>query len=55
MQLTDELRQHGVTLLNYASIREQSIGGFTQVKELSFGVQQKRLAIQLAACCSHAL
>ncbi len=42
MQLTDELRQHGLTLFNYASIREQSIGGFIQVGELSFGVQQKR-------------
>ncbi|EIE19735.1 L-galactono-1,4-lactone dehydrogenase-like protein [Coccomyxa subellipsoidea C-169] len=30
-QLVEELRQHGLTLLNYASIREQSIGGFTQV------------------------
>lgn len=34
MQLVEELRPHGLTLLNYASIREQSIGGFTQVLEL---------------------
>jgi hypothetical protein len=29
-QLVEELRRHGLTLLNYASIREQSIGGFIQ-------------------------
>lgn len=29
--VADELRKHGLTLQNYASIREQTIGGFTQV------------------------
>lgn len=29
--VADELRQHGLSLQNYASIREQTIGGFTQV------------------------
>jgi hypothetical protein len=32
LQLVEELRQYGLTLLNYASIREQSIGGFIQVR-----------------------
>lgn len=30
-QLVEVLRQHNLTLQNYASIREQSIGGFIQV------------------------
>jgi L-galactono-1,4-lactone dehydrogenase len=30
-QVTDELKPRGLTLANYASIREQQIGGFTQV------------------------
>lgn len=30
-QLADALKPHGLTLQNYASIREQQIGGFTQV------------------------
>lgn len=29
--VADALKQHGLTLQNYASIREQQIGGFTQV------------------------
>jgi len=29
--VAEELRNHGLTLQNYASIREQTIGGFTQV------------------------
>jgi len=29
--VADELRKHGLTLQNYASIREQTIGGFTQI------------------------
>ena len=32
MQLADELKKYGLTLSNYASIREQSVGGFIQVK-----------------------
>ena len=35
MQLADELKQHGLTLTNYASIREQSVGGFIQVGDLA--------------------
>ena len=31
LEVTEKLRPHGLTLLNYASIREQQIGGFTQV------------------------
>ena len=31
-QVVEQLRPHGLTLQNYASIREQSIGGFTQVR-----------------------
>jgi L-galactono-1,4-lactone dehydrogenase len=30
-EVADKLRPHGLTLQNYASIREQTIGGFTQV------------------------
>ena len=30
-ELADALRQHGLTLVNYASIREQAVGGFVQV------------------------
>ena len=30
-EVVEALRPHGLTLQNYASIREQSIGGFTQV------------------------
>ena len=29
--VVDKLRPHGLTLQNFASIREQSVGGFTQV------------------------
>ena len=32
MQVVEQLRPYGLTLQNYASIREQSIGGFTQVR-----------------------
>lgn len=31
LQLTEALRSRGLTLRNYASIREQTVGGFTQV------------------------
>ncbi len=31
LQLADELKKFGLTLSNYASIREQSVGGFIQV------------------------
>lgn len=30
--VVERLRPHGLTLQNYASIREQSIGGFVQVR-----------------------
>jgi L-galactono-1,4-lactone dehydrogenase len=30
-QVADELKRYGLSLQNYASIREQQIGGFTQV------------------------
>ncbi|ONM19844.1 galactono lactone dehydrogenase1 [Zea mays] len=30
-ELVDALREHGLTLQNFASIREQQVGGFTQV------------------------
>jgi hypothetical protein len=33
-QVADELKQYGLSLQNYASIREQQIGGFTQVGAL---------------------
>lgn len=33
--VVEQLRPHGLTLQNYASIREQSIGGFIQVSHLS--------------------
>ena len=29
--VVEQLRPHGLTLQNFASIREQSVGGFTQV------------------------
>jgi L-galactono-1,4-lactone dehydrogenase len=34
-EVVEALRPHGLTLQNYASIREQSIGGFTQARLLS--------------------
>eukprot|EP00882_Tetradesmus_deserticola_P023121 GHRQ01025157.1.p3 GENE.GHRQ01025157.1~~GHRQ01025157.1.p3 ORF type:complete len:115 (+),score=27.13 GHRQ01025157.1:1170-1514(+) len=33
-QVADELKQYGLSLQNYASIREQQIGGFTQVRRV---------------------
>jgi hypothetical protein len=30
-EVVDALREHGLTLQNFASIREQQVGGFTQV------------------------
>jgi L-galactono-1,4-lactone dehydrogenase len=30
-ELVDALREHGLTLQNFASIREQQVSGFTQV------------------------
>jgi L-galactono-1,4-lactone dehydrogenase len=33
-QLVDALKEHGLTLQNFASIREQQIGGIIQVVEL---------------------
>ena len=41
--VADELRGHGLTLQNYASIREQTVGGFIQVSSV--------LADQLAGGC----
>lgn len=35
--VADQLRQHGLTLQNYASIREQTVGGFIQVRVLAAG------------------
>lgn len=34
-QVADVLKPYGLSLQNYASIREQQIGGFTQVRQLS--------------------
>lgn len=31
-QLVDGLKEHGLTLQNFASIREQQVGGFVQVR-----------------------
>lgn len=31
MQIVEALRPHGLTLQNFASIREQAVGGFIQV------------------------
>lgn len=31
LQVVEALRPHGLTLQNFASIREQTMGGFTQV------------------------
>ena len=36
-EVVEAIRPYGLTLQNYASIREQSIGGFTQVRSL-FGL-----------------
>ena len=33
-EVVEALRPHGLTLQNFASIREQSIGGYTQVRIL---------------------
>lgn len=35
-QLVDGIKEHGLTLQNFASIREQQIGGFIQVLILFF-------------------
>ena len=37
-EVVEALRPHGLTLQNYASIREQSIGGFTQVGTSNFAI-----------------
>lgn len=34
-EVADELRKHGLSLQNYASIREQTVGGFTQASGCS--------------------
>jgi len=39
-ELVEALRPHGLTLMNYASIREQQIGGFTQVSAHGTGARQ---------------
>ena len=39
VQLADELKKYGLTLTNYASIREQSVGGFIQVMVASLAVR----------------
>ena len=47
-EVVEALRPHGLTLQNYASIREQSIGGFTQVG-------QCRSLQRMSASCQHFL
>lgn len=37
--VADEIKQHGMTLMNYASIREQTVGGFTQIGAHGTGAQ----------------
>ena len=39
VQLADELKKYGLTLCNYASIREQSVGGFIQVELSAICIQ----------------
>lgn len=51
-QLTEALRARGLTLRNYASIREQTVGGFTQVSAHGTGatippVDDQVLALKL--------
>lgn len=51
-QVVDALREHNLTLENYASIREQQIGGFTQVGAHGTGaaippVDEQVIALQL--------
>jgi L-galactono-1,4-lactone dehydrogenase len=51
-QVVDALREHGLTLENYASIREQQIGGFIQVGAHGTGaaippVDEQVISIQL--------
>jgi hypothetical protein len=36
-QVADALKPYGLSLQNYASIREQQIGGFTQVSRTPLG------------------
>ena len=59
--LADQLRPHGLTLQNYASIREQTIGGFTQVRGCLSAVYQlcsdglrllQSLKTNAVACCA---
>ena len=40
-ELAEALRQHGLTLVNYASIREQAVGGFVQVRGLRLALSRE--------------
>jgi FAD/FMN-containing dehydrogenase len=42
-ELAETLRQHGLTLSNYASIREQAVGGFVQVRRVRWAAARGRL------------
>ena len=51
VQLADELKKYGLTLTNYASIREQSVGGFIQVWVASLAAQ-RALKLRLPPECA---
>ena len=40
-ELAEVLRQQGLTLVNYASIREQAVGGFVQVCRVRCWVEER--------------
>ena len=47
--LADQLAPHGLTLQNYASIREQQVGGFTQVSAHGTGARIPPVDMQIRA------
>jgi L-galactono-1,4-lactone dehydrogenase len=48
-QVADALKPHGLALANYASIREQQIGGFTQVSAHGTGARVPPVDTQVVA------
>jgi hypothetical protein len=55
-QVADELKPYGLTLQNYASIREQQIGGFTQVCFCVCVCVRARVCVCVCVCarvCTH--
>lgn len=49
VQVADAIKAYGLTLANYASVREQTIGGFTQVGAHGTGVHLSTVDDQVIA------